>query len=197
MLHLTDNKIFYYLATLSFKSALAFGTAVSGVIGVILGELFTNQWGSATLSGAIAASVGGFFIFIPRFMEQRRKNVQTFSEIKDKEMTTHLARLAELHKEELTFHKLKEAEAIYVASLERKAKHDLFSELTGAQSHNQILVNQLLELGQKPLVTLHPIDYKKITGAVDEEIQVLRRQSVDLAQMAVVAADGPSKVATG
>jgi hypothetical protein len=182
---LTNNRIFYAVATSSFKAALTLGTTVSGVLGVILGEIFTGQWGTAGLAGAVAATVGAFFVFIPRFMEQRRKNVVSYSEVRDKEQTALLARMADLNAREIAFYKLQVAEAIYVASLERQAKHDLLGELTASQSHNQILITQIRKLGAEPVIELHPIDYTKITKPVDEEIQRLRKQAVEVAKDAL------------
>lgn len=172
------NRFFLYIAALSFKAALALGMTVSGAVGVMLGEAFTNQWGAAGLAGTVAAIVGAFLIFIPRYMEQRRKNVETFSDVKDKEMTAVLKRAADLNEREVAFCKLQIAEAQLISTLEREAKHKVIGELTGAQSHNQILVNQLLKCGQTPLVELNPIDYHQLSGEVDKEIKAIRQGAI-------------------
>jgi uncharacterized membrane protein YeaQ/YmgE (transglycosylase-associated protein family) len=183
----TNNRLFLYIAGLSFKSALAFGTTFTGIIGVFLGEIFTNQWGAAGLAGAIAASVGAFFVFIPRFMEQRRKNVETFSEVKEKEMAHIVSRLADLAEKEKAFLNLQLTEAQYIASLERKSKHDLAGALGAAQDHNQILYDQLKRAGLEPVITLHPVNATSISSRVDEEIKAMRLKSIDAAHRAVNA----------
>jgi hypothetical protein len=177
-----NQRAMTFVGELSIKATLALSSSVSATLG-FLGEFArTNQWGSAGLAGVIAATVGGAFVFIPRIMEQRRKNVESFSVVRDKETTALISRMADLHKEELAFEKLRSAEANYVASLERQAKHDLLSELSGAQSHNQILVDQLRRLGHEPVIELHPVDYRKIVGHVDEEIKQMRKSAVETAK---------------
>jgi uncharacterized membrane protein YccC len=188
----TNNRIFLYIASLSFKAALAFGTTVSGVIGVILGEIFTNQWGAAGLAGALAACVGAFFVFIPRYMEQRRRNVETFSQLKEREISSIITRLTDLAEKEKAFLNLQLTEALLISALERQAKHDLAGELTAAQTHNTILTDQLKTLGQTPVVTLHPVNPAKISGRVDEEIKAMRMKSVDTAHSAVQATIPPT-----
>jgi hypothetical protein len=192
-----------YSRTLAIIGGLSIGKlgalmgSLSAIVGVWLGEIFTNQWGAAGLAGVIAACFGSFMVLIPKYMEQKRKNAVTFAEVRDKEQGALLTRMADLHEKEMAFYKLQVAEAQLVASLERSAKHEVIGELTGAQSHNQILVNQLVRAGLTPLVELHPVDYRKLSGATDDQVTELRQAAVKVAQDNVKAvADGPAEAAS-
>jgi hypothetical protein len=48
-----------------------------------------------------------------------------------------------------------------------------------------------------PLVELHPVDYRKLSGATDDQVTQLRQDAVKVAQDNVKAvADGPTSTPT-
>lgn len=178
-------KLINFIAGLSIKGLAMASSTVSGIFGVILGEIFTNQWGVAGLAGVIASAFGASFVVIPKIMEQRRETKKTYSEIREKEITSTVERLSSVCEREKAFLNLQIAELSLSVTLERGSKHDAIDELTDAQSRNRILIEQLRKAGVEPLVTVHEIDYKTLSGKADETLREMRKKTVEAAREAI------------
>lgn len=154
-------------------------------MGLFLGEVFTNQWGAAGLAGVIASALGAAVVVVPKVMEQKRESKKTYSEIREKEISTTVERLSSVCEREKAFLNLQIAELALSVTLERGSKHDAIAELTDAQSRNHILTEQLRKANIEPLVEIHQIDYKALSGKADDTIREMRKKTVEAARNAI------------
>lgn len=182
-----------FLGGLSYKAFSTICVTLSAVIGTILGEGLTNQWGSATLAGVIGSSTVGLFLVIPRIMEQRRKSKESVADIAEKITTDAFKRIMDVHKAELDFFKQKladmgkqVADKEMIAVLERSGKHKAVNEWTGALAHIAVIERQLVEAGHKPAKEYTPKAYIEVIGEEDKQIKQVQRESRETA--AAVAA---------
>lgn len=191
------GRIAAFITSLSIKGLLALSSTLCGVIGVTLGEMSTGNWGAAGLAGVIASGLGAAFVVVPKIMEQRRETKKTYSEIREKEISSTVERLSTTCEREKAFLNLQIAELALSLTLERGSKHDAIAELTDAQARNNILSEQLLKAGIEPLVKVHAIDYRQLSGKADNTLREMREKTVEAAREAIPpATNGKEKTAT-
>lgn len=181
----TFGRIAAFITGLSIKGLLALSTSICGTFGIIIGELSTGQWGAAGLAGVIASGLGAVFVVVPKIMEQRRESKKTYSEIREKEITSTVERLSSVCEREKAFLNLQIAELSLSVTLERGSKHDAIAELTDAQNRNIILTEQLRKVDIEPLVKVHQIDYRELSGKADDTLREMRKKTVEAARDAI------------
>jgi hypothetical protein len=179
------GRIAAFITGLSIKGLLALSTSLCGTFGIILGEWTTGQWGTAGFAGVIASGLGAAFVVIPKIMEQRRESKKTFSEIREKEITSTVDRLSSVCEREKAFLNLQIAELALSLTLERSSKHDAIAELTDAQSRNIILIEQLQKANIQPLVAIHHIDYRELSGKADDTLREMRKKTVETVRQSI------------
>jgi len=183
------TRVAVFITGLSLKGLFALSSSICGVIGVTLGEVVTGQWGAAGLAGVVASGLGAAFVVVPKVMEQRRESKKTYSEIREKEIASTVERLSSVCEREKAFLNLQIAELALSVTLERGSKHDAIAELTDAQSRNNILIEQLYKAGIEPLVKVHTIDYRTLSGKADDTLREMRKKSVEAARDAIPVSD--------
>jgi hypothetical protein len=190
------GKVAAFITGLSIKGLIALSSSLCGTLGLILGEAATGQWGTAGLAGVIASGLGATFVVIPQIMKQRRESKKTYSEIREKEITSTVERLSSVCEREKAFLNLQIAELSLSVTLERGSKHDAIAELTDAQSRNIILIEQLRKAEIEPLVKVHQIDYRELSGKADDTLREMRKKTVEAARNALPTANSETKTAT-
>lgn len=187
-----------YITSLSIKGLLALSTSVCAFVGVTLGEIFTGQWGEAGKTGVIAATIGAAFVVIPKVMEQHRESKKTYSEIREKEISSTVERLSAVCEREKAFLNLQIAELNLAVTLERNLKHDAIAFATEMQSRAIILIEQLRKAHIDPIVELKEINYRELSGKADKTLTEMKKKTVETARDAipVTSGDGNGKTTT-
>ena len=162
--------------------ALATVTAgTCSLLGFITGEAITHQWGSAGLAGILAGGFGALCILIPKFMEQRRKNMETFSEYAKSNHGAHRADGRPARQREFILQIAgSRIESGRDPGARGKSGHHRRGD--GRPKSQPILSDQIRRLGHEPLVELHPVDYHAISGAVDKQIKEIKIKALQVAR---------------
>lgn len=189
MFNFTENPL--AIIALSFKKLFALGMLVGGGVGAFLGEVMTNQWGVAGLAGTIGAIFSAFLLFVIRFMEQRRKNRETDTNISER----IFGQQAELHSKQmanitqsLRFYQLVAAERDFIATVERRAKHDVLGQLTLAEMLISEYERELAQAKIEPADRYQRKPYAELCGDADKKVEEAKRRIRDNVPVTVAAA---------
>ncbi len=167
------NRIHYGIAALSFPKLLSIGVTGGGMLGTFIGELVTNQWGTAGLSGVIGGTVMALVLVVPRVMEQRRKSHESEATISSKlfeQQAKFYERRLLILNDIVRYYQIVAAQRDLIATYERNSKHDVLSQLNAAEIAIREHEYQAASGGRK-FQEYRPRSYSEICGDNDRKVE--------------------------
>lgn len=181
------DRLLIFVSSLSWKAFAGVFTSSSMCLGLILGEMTTNQLGMAGIAGAFATALAGILLVVPRVMEQRRKSRESDAKLQSDLLT----KMTSLHKDEIGFYQTQLAAERLIITLERKSKHKAVNEWGAAVTAYRILAAQLRAHDIVPEIEITPKTYDEIVGDEDDKIEDINKARVAESPSAYGASPGP------
>ncbi len=168
------DRFFLFVGGLTSKAFAMLFTTCSAFIGVVIGEVTTNDLARAGVYGAIATCIAGAVLVVPRVMEQRRKSRESAAKIQ----ADSIALLMSAHDRDLGFYQSEIAALKLERAMLTDARHKAAGEWFAAVNAYRILAGQLRGLGQQPEFELHPAKYLDIVGESDKSLKAIANARV-------------------
>lgn len=186
--HMIDalQRIHYGIASLSFPKLLTIGITGGSTIGTFLGELMTNQWGAAGLSGVIGGTLMAVVLVVPRVMEQRRKTQESEATISSKlfeQQAKFYERRLLILNDIVRYYQIVAAQRDLIATYERSSKHDVLSQLNAAELAIREHEYQAASAG-RPFHQYQPRSYADICGDNDRKVERAKDRIADAVPVA-------------